>query len=581
MLDEDDVPTILCEILDEPGIRMNDGGCDPQGRFWCGTMAYDVRDGAGSLYRVEADGSFATALAGVTISNGLGWSPDGATAFYVDSMAHGIDRFAFDGDGGELGERRRFAEVDASLGLPDGLAVDAEGGVWVALWDGGAVRRYAPDGDARRGRAAALRAGHRLRVRRRRPLAALHHDVAARAAGRRRPGGRLALPLRARRARTGSARVRGVAALASQTLSTRQLNRATLARQLLLAREPIGPVEAIGRLCGLQAQEAAPPFIGLWTRLDGFEREHLLAALRDREVVRATLMRATLHLLGATDYAAFRCALMPVMERAVRVLGERAKGLEPEAVLPAARELLLERPRGFNELRRLLQERFPAVNDRALGYTVRTHVPLVMVPTDAPWGFPSVADFALADEWLGRPLPEDGTPEQLVLRYLAAFGPASAADAQTWSGLQGLAPVLEALRPQLLVFKSEGSRRELFDLPGAPRPDGDVPAPARFLPEFDNLVLAHADRTPPGGRRASQRARDQEPARARDVPLGRHGGRYLGAAAHARRRDAGDDAVPRAAGRRGQGADCRGRGAAALRRRRCGVLRGSDHAGVI
>ena len=133
--------------------------------------------------------------------------------------------------------------------------------------------------------------------------------------------------------------------------------------------------------------------------------------------------------------------------------------------------MLLERPRGFNELRRLLQERFPAVNDRALGYTVRTHVPLVMVPTDAPWGFPSVADFALADEWLGQPLPEDGTPEQLVLRYLAAFGPASAADAQTWSGLQGLAPVLEALRPQLLVFKSEGSRRELFDLPGAPRPD--------------------------------------------------------------------------------------------------------------
>jgi sugar lactone lactonase YvrE len=146
VLDDDDVPTILCEIVDEPGIRMNDGGCDPQGRFWCGTMAYDVRDGAGSLYRVEADGSYAKALAGVTISNGLGWSPDGATAFYVDSMARGIDRFAFDGSGGELGERRRFAEVESSLGLPDGIAVDAEGGVWVALWDGGAVRRYAPDG---------------------------------------------------------------------------------------------------------------------------------------------------------------------------------------------------------------------------------------------------------------------------------------------------------------------------------------------------------------------------------------------------------------------------------------------------
>jgi hypothetical protein len=283
--------------------------------------------------------------------------------------------------------------------------------------------------------------------------------------------------------------------VAPDTLSTRQLNRATLARQLLLAREPIGPAEALGRLSGLQAQEAAPPFIGLWTRLESFEREHLTAALGDREVVRATLMRSTLHLIGAADYAAFRAPLMPVMERAVRVLGERAKGLDPERVLPAARALLLERPRGFSELRRLLQEQFPEMNDRALGYLVRTHVPLVMVPTDAPWGFPSVADFTLADAWLGHSLPQDGSPEQLVLRYLAAFGPAGAADAQTWSGLQGLAPVLESLRPQLVVFKSEGSRRELFDLPGAPRPDADVPAPARFLPEFDNLVLAHADRT--------------------------------------------------------------------------------------
>jgi hypothetical protein len=294
--------------------------------------------------------------------------------------------------------------------------------------------------------------------------------------------------------RSPSTRCR-LSAVTAETLTGRQLNRATLARQLLLEREPIGPVEAISRLCGLQAQEPAPPFIGLWARLAGFEREHLLAALRDREVVRATLMRATLHLLGAEDYAALRPVLQPVMERAVRALGERAQGLEPERVLPAARALLLERPLGFNELRRLLQEQFPGVNDRALGYTVRTHVSLVMVPTDARWGFPSVAEFTLADTWLGGPLPEDGAPEQLVRRYLAAFGPASAADAQTWSGLQGLAPVLEAMRPELLVFKGESGRRELFDLPEAPRPDADIPAPARFLPEFDNLVLAHADRT--------------------------------------------------------------------------------------
>ena len=146
LLDQYESPSPLIEIVNEPGIRMNDGSCDPQGRFWCGTMAYDSAPGAGKLYRVEADGSFDVALTDVTISNGLGWSVDGETAYYVDSMAHGIDTFAFDGPSGELGERRRFADVDASLGLPDGIAIDAEGGVWVALWDGGAVRRYSPEG---------------------------------------------------------------------------------------------------------------------------------------------------------------------------------------------------------------------------------------------------------------------------------------------------------------------------------------------------------------------------------------------------------------------------------------------------
>jgi hypothetical protein len=245
----------------------------------------------------------------------------------------------------------------------------------------------------------------------------------------------------------------------------------------------------------LQAQEPSPPFLGLWTRIQGFRREQLAAALQDRSVVRATLMRATLHLLGASDYAAFRPLLQPVMQRALRALGARAEGLDAERVLAAARSLLLERPYGFSELRRLLQEQFPDADDRALGYLVRTHLPLVMVPTAALWSFPSVAEFTLADTWLGQAPAGAGSAEQLVRRYLAAFGPASVADAQTWSGLQGLAPVFEALRPQLLVFTGETGRRELFDLPGAPRPEADAPAPARFLPEFDNLVLAHADRT--------------------------------------------------------------------------------------
>ena len=146
LLDDHELATPLCEIVTEPGIRMNDGGCDPQGRFWCGTMAYDETPGAGTLYRVEADGSFATALTGVTISNGLDWSDDGSTAFYIDSTPGRVDTFAFDGATGELSERTSFAHIESTLGLPDGLTIDAEGGVWVALWDGGAVRRYAPDG---------------------------------------------------------------------------------------------------------------------------------------------------------------------------------------------------------------------------------------------------------------------------------------------------------------------------------------------------------------------------------------------------------------------------------------------------
>jgi len=278
-------------------------------------------------------------------------------------------------------------------------------------------------------------------------------------------------------------------------LTRTQLNRATLARQMLLEREPVGATTAVERLAGMQAQEPRHPFTGLWTRCEDFEREQLLRALRERRVVRATLMRSTLHLMSAADYAALRMALQPSMSVALRVLGARSTGLDLDAVLPAARELLHDNPLPFDDIRKHLQERFPDVDDRALGYAVRTLVPLVMVPGEGErWGFARVASFALADEFLDEPLAEEGT-EALVERYLAAFGPASAKDVQTWSGVGGMKTVLDGMRERLEVLTEEGSRRELFDLPGAPRPDPDVPAPPRFLPEFDNLVLAYDDRT--------------------------------------------------------------------------------------
>jgi hypothetical protein len=281
---------------------------------------------------------------------------------------------------------------------------------------------------------------------------------------------------------------------AAPTLSLRQLNRATLARQMLLKREAAPVVEAVERLAGMQAQEARPPFAGLWSRLEGFRREDLAGALRGYEIVRGPLMRSTLHLLSAADFAAFRPALAPSLNAAVWVMGSSAKGLEAVEFLPAAIELLEEEPRKYNDLRALLGERFPEVDRRALGYAVRTQLPLVMVPTDDPWAFPRVADFELAADRLGHAIEVEGTPAPIIRSYLAAFGPATAADFVEWSGLKRIKPAFEEMRPTLAVFRDE-SGRELFDLPDAPRPDAGTPAPPRFLPEFDNLVLAHADRS--------------------------------------------------------------------------------------
>lgn len=284
--------------------------------------------------------------------------------------------------------------------------------------------------------------------------------------------------------------------MSSSLLTTRQLNRALLARQMLLSRETTPVVASVERLVGLQAQLARPPFVGLWTRLEGFQRGDLTGPLQERRIVRATAMRGTIHLMSAADYVGLRGAIQPALTRGMKaILRERAETLDVAALEAEARAFFGGSPATFDALRNHFKAKDPEADERAMAYVIRNVLPLVQAPTDAPWGFPAAADFALAETWLGTPVPTEPAPaHELVRRYLAAFGPATPSDMQTWSGLQGLRAVFEDLRPDLVTFR-DARKRELFDLPEAPRPGEDAPALVRFVPEFDNLVLAHDDRT--------------------------------------------------------------------------------------
>jgi len=282
-----------------------------------------------------------------------------------------------------------------------------------------------------------------------------------------------------------------------RVLDRRGLNRALLARQYLLERQSLSASALLEQLVGLQAQSPNPPYFALWSRLKNFTPEKLSKLISQRKAVRIALMRSTIHLVTAADSMCLRPLFQPVIERSFlsSTHGRGLANLDLAEVVSEARTVLAERPQTFAMLGEALKQKWPDREGIDLAYVARTYLPLVQVPPRGLWGNSGAAAHATITDWLGDGNAEESTTiEDCVLRYLGAFGPASVRDAQAWSGLTRLSEVFQRLRPKLVTFRDEAGT-ELFDLPRAPRPPAETPAPVRFLPEFDNLLLSHADRT--------------------------------------------------------------------------------------
>ncbi|WP_407836569.1 winged helix DNA-binding domain-containing protein [Streptomyces sp. DSM 116496] len=287
-------------------------------------------------------------------------------------------------------------------------------------------------------------------------------------------------------------------------LDTRALNRATLARQLLLTRAEMSAQDATEHLLGLQAQNVKPPYFQLHARLAGFGPAELAGLMESRQVVRMVTMRSTIHTHTVHDALTLRPLVQPARDREINYFRKGLVGVDLDRLAERAREFVEAEPRTMAEIREELLKEWPGADPQSLSVAARCRLPLVQVTPRGVWGKSGQVRLTTLSEWVGGrdaggvegggPGGEASGIDDAVLRYLGAFGPASVKDMQTWAGLTRLREAFERLRPVLEVFQDENGV-ELFDLPDGPRPDAEQPAPPRFLPEFDNLLLSHADRS--------------------------------------------------------------------------------------
>jgi hypothetical protein len=265
----------------------------------------------------------------------------------------------------------------------------------------------------------------------------------------------------------------------------------------LLDRKRHDPLDTVERLVGMQAQVPRDPYVGLWSRLAGFRAADLSDAIERRDAVRMPFLRATLHLVTRRDALALRPIVDGVLDRSLRTqspFGRAIEGVDVDELTAFASAVLAEQARTRAQLGPSLAERWPDHDGPSLAYACTYLLHLVQVTPRGLWKRPGASAFTTLEAWLGERPARRAAPDDMVMRYLAAFGPATPADVRTWSGLAGTAEILERLRPRLRMLRDEAGRA-LLDVPRAPLPRADVQVPVRFLPEYDNVVLSHSDRS--------------------------------------------------------------------------------------